>query len=362
MPVNSSRKIRLYPNKEQENHLRNMFGCYRKTWNLALNGIKNDGLKINAIELRNKFVTKENLPSELQYLCNVNNHVRENAIFELVNVYKIGFNKQKVDKKFKFDIKYKSKKLDKSIVIPKSAVSWKGNKLSLCPKLLKSSIKCFNSMNKRFKKQKVAIKHECRLVIDEIGRFYLHIPISVDEDITENQGDKTCAIDPGVRTPYTLYSPDGRNGIKFGDGDFKRLTKLCITSDNIQSKHDKCLNKRKKHMFKRAFLKNNIRIRHLVDEVHWKVIKYITDNYNKVLLPSFEVSNMTSRLKRKIRSKTPTFGERPMADVRSMLTWRHYTFKQRFIDKAVKRNVVLHIVGEEYTTKTCGRVVTSKIM
>ena len=97
-------------------------------------------------------------------------------------------------------------------------------------------------------------------------------------------------------------------------------------------------------MFKRAFLKNNIRIRHLVDEVHWKVIKYITDNYNKVLLPSFEVSNMTSRLKRKIRSKT----------VRSMLTWRHYTFKQRFIDKAIKRNVVLHIVGEEYTTKTCG--------
>ena len=221
MPVNSSRKIRLYPNKEQENHLRNMFGCYRKTWNLALNGIKNDGLKINAIELRNKFVTKENLPSELQYLCSVNNHVRESAIFELVNAYKIGFNKQKVDEKFKFDIKYKSKKLDKSIVIPKSAVSWKDNRLSLCPKLLKSSIKCFNSMNKRFKKQKVAIKHECRLVIDEIGRFYLHIPISVDEDITENQGDKTCAIDPGVRTPYTLYSPDG-NGIKFGDGDFKR--------------------------------------------------------------------------------------------------------------------------------------------
>ena len=34
--VNSSRKIRLYPNKEQENHLRNMFGFYRKTWNLAL--------------------------------------------------------------------------------------------------------------------------------------------------------------------------------------------------------------------------------------------------------------------------------------------------------------------------------------
>ena len=39
-----------------------------------------------------------------------------------------------------------------------------------------------------------------------------------------------------------------------------------------------------------------------------------------------------------------------------MLTWRHFTFKikQRLIDKASKRNVILHIVGEEYTTKTCG--------
>ena len=293
--------------------------------------------------MRNKFVTKENLPIELQYLCDVNNHVRESAVFELVNAYKIGFNKQRINENFKFDIKYKSRKLDKSIVIPKSAVSWKGNRLSLCPKLLKLTIKCFNSMNKRTEKQKIAIKHECRLVIDEIGRFYLHIPISVNERVTENQGDKIGAMDPGVRTPFTLYSPNG-DGIKFGDNDFKRLTKLCITSDKIQSQHDKCLNKRKKRMFKRAFLKNNIRIRHLVDEVHWKVIKYITDNYKEVLLPSFEVSNITKRLKRKIRSKT----------VRSMLTWRHFTFKQRLIDKASKRNVILHIVGEEYTTKTCG--------
>ena len=43
-------------------------------------------------------------------------------------------------------------------------------------------------MNKRTEKQKIAIKHECRLVIDEIGRFYLHIPISVDGRVTENQG------------------------------------------------------------------------------------------------------------------------------------------------------------------------------
>ena len=43
-----------------------------------------------------------------------------------------------------------------------------------------------------------------------------------------------------------------------------------------------------------------------------------------------------------------------MADVRSMLSWRHYTFKQRFIDKAAKRNIKLHILDEAYTTKTCG--------
>ena len=303
--VNSSRKVRLYPNNKQKNCISQMVGCYRKTWNLALNGIKNEGLNINAIELRNKYVTNKNLPEDLKYLSKVPCHVRECAIFELVNAYKIEFNKQELDKNHKFDIKYKSKKHDKSIGIPKQALSWKDNKLSLCPMFLKSTIKCFNSLNKRTIGQKEEIKHECRLVLDSIGRYYLHIPISVNEDIIENQDDKICSLDAGVRTFHTLFCSNG-DAIKFGDNDFDKLAKMCIISDRIQSQYDKCSNKRKKRMYKKAFLKNNLKIRHLVDEVHWKVIKYITDNYKEVILPPFEVSNMTKRLKRQIRSKTPT--------------------------------------------------------
>ena len=41
--------------------------------------------------------------------------------------------------------------------------------------------------------------------------------------------------------------------------------------------------------------------------------------------------------------------------VRQMLTWRHYDFKRRLLDKAREYPwVKIVIVGEEYTSKTCG--------
>jgi len=40
--------------------------------------------------------------------------------------------------------------------------------------------------------------------------------------------------------------------------------------------------------------------------------------------------------------------------VRSMLSLSHYAFKERLRFKCQERGCLLSIVGEEYTTKTCG--------
>ena len=61
-----------------------------------------------------------------------------------------------------------------------------------------------------------------------------------------------------------------------------------------------------------------IRLRNRVVEVHKQLIKFLVINYDLVLLPSFETSQMVVKVGRKIRSQT----------VRSMLTWSHYRFKQ----------------------------------
>jgi putative transposase len=54
---------------------------------------------------------------------------------------------------------------------------------------------------------------------------------------------------------------------------------------------------------------------------------------------------MVKRAKRKIGSKT----------ARAMLTWSHYQFKQRLLDKTKEYPwCKIQIVDEDYTSKTCG--------
>jgi putative transposase len=65
-----------------------------------------------------------------------------------------------------------------------------------------------------------------------------------------------------------------------------------------------------------------------------------------VLLPKFDTQQMVQRGKRRIGSRT----------ARAMVTWSHYTFRQRLLDKAREHpwcKVVL--VDEAFTSKTCVR-------
>ena len=88
------------------------------------------------------------------------------------------------------------------------------------------------------------------------------------------------------------------------------------------------------------------KIRNLIDEVHKKLSKCLCENYRKILLPTFETSNMVKRGKRKLHKKT----------ARAMLTWSHFRFRQRLLSKVREYpwcNVIL--TEEPYTSKTCGQ-------
>ena len=82
-----------------------------------------------------------------------------------------------------------------------------------------------------------------------------------------------------------------------------------------------------------------------MDEVHKKLTRWLVLHYDVVLLPSFDVSEMVPNAKRKIGSKT----------ARAMLTWSHYRFKKRLLDKTREVPSCRVIVCDEnFTTKTCG--------
>lgn len=202
-------------------------------------------------------------------------------------------------------------------------------------------------------KRKLALKeafdYECRMVRDKIGRFYLCIPfyVSACENQTSNKERiEWGSLDPGVRTFQTIYSPNHGVAFKIGDKDISRIYRLCLHLDHLISRSaNKSAPKRSRRRFKEAADRIRLRIRHLVDEVHWKAIHFLTSTFQNIIIPPFEVNNMVTRkgLQRKIGRVT----------VRKMLGWRHYGFRMRLMQKASFCGTNVYVCGEEYTSKTC---------
>ncbi len=101
-------------------------------------------------------------------------------------------------------------------------------------------------------------------------------------------------------------------------------------------------NKQLKRRLQSAANRLRAKIKSLVDELHKKTAKFLLDNFDVILLPTFETSQMALKGKRRIRSKS----------VRQMLTLSHYKFKQFIKHKALEQNKVVLDVNEAYTSKT----------
>ena len=84
-----------------------------------------------------------------------------------------------------------------------------------------------------------------------------------------------------------------------------------------------------------------IKIKNLIDNLHFKTIKYLTDNYKTIIIPIFESQEIV-----KI-NKSKTFRS-------TLLSLQHFTFRQRLLDKSKISKCDVIVCTEEYTSKTCG--------
>ena len=161
--------------------------------------------------------------------------------------------------------------------------------------------------------------------------YYIHLPvkISIDDIVFDTQD--TIALDPGVRTFQTGYSPNG-SVIEIGNKDGDRILKLYQKADIIAS--NPTLQKRKLRIYRK--------ISNLVDDLHWKTIAYLVNNYNTILIPDFRVQQMLKQ-KGVISKETK----------RVMSAFSFYKFKQRLLWKAGMKGVKVHVVNEYFTSKTC---------
>lgn len=144
-----------------------------------------------------------------------------------------------------------------------------------------------------------------------------------------------------MRTFLTGF--DGQKFIEIGNGDMGRINRLCYQLDKLMSKISLSKSRQQRQRMRKAASRLRNKIKNLVDECHKQTVSYLTSNYQVILLPTFETSQMTKKVKRKIRSKT----------ARNMLTWAHYRFKQVLKNKAELSGCQVIDVTEEFTSKTC---------
>jgi putative transposase len=178
---------------------------------------------------------------------------------------------------------------------------------------------------------------DCRLVT-HLGITYICVPHEVPRLASDNQG-RVVALDPGVRSFLTLFSENSFGWL--GKYDIGRIQRLCYYLDDLISRSTK-VNAKKRYRYRKASDKIRLKIRNLIDELHHKIARFLVDNFDIILLPTFETSQMVVKKERKIRAKS----------VRQMLTLSHYRFKQFLKHKSFECGKVVFDVNEAYTSKT----------
>jgi hypothetical protein len=161
-----------------------------------------------------------------------------------------------------------------------------------------------------------------------------------------------CSLDPGERTPYTLYS--------FDDGQVIDISSRCETQKKLtllRDKHDKYKSYKKctsqtipdgKEKSKILRQLNRLQMRHMnkasnrVKDAQWKLAHWLCSRYQYIILPEFNTSKMAL-----IRSGLPKFVRK------NLLAWNHAKFRCIMKMVAARYNTYLIIGPEIYSTKTC---------
>ncbi len=175
----------------------------------------------------------------------------------------------------------------------------------------------------------------CEIIYEKAtDKYFLYYPVEYDffpeEDRrNDNQvkyiykGKRIISLDPGIRKFMVGYDPSGTT-VFFGQDANKRLIELLLEVDKNPSII----------LWKK--------IKDMVNELHWKTVSFLIENYDVILLPDFRISQM-------IKSKKLS-----RVTKRIMCMYSFHSFKQKLAWKCSMYNKKLFIVDESYTSKTCG--------
>ena len=357
-------KLRLLP--QQRTILNRWFGTFRWTYNRILRAVKQGDMPLQKGKIRAKFINNCNFKADekLKWVLETPYEIRDAAMTDLLAAYKTNFAKREQNKDHIFEIKPKRKKAPSDSIVIHHKHYRNGGKIFETfwrkdmqkPKDHEDNQPRISPFLRGFERLPKTLDHAARLQRTRNGDFYLCIVSPIEVAPVHESSDRVIALDPGVRSFMTGFSPGKEGVMEWGAGDRTRLFRLCCAYDSLQSRW--CKEKhRRRYRMQRAGRRIQERIRNLVNEVHCKLVKWLVTNFDLVLLPKFETQSMCQKTQfvaedgtrhktRKINGKV----------ARAMYTWSHYRFQQRLLHK-IREYPQCRVVicDEDFTSKTCGR-------
>jgi putative transposase len=337
-------KIKLHVrNEEDHERLRKLFGTVRFTYNQCVAYLRNHtGAKPNKKILRSLFVNNDSeLVKSNQWLLDTGYDIRDDAISEFITSMKGNFTKlkKKTQKFFRMNFKSKKRQRSETFYVRHRWIEQRKNTIVLkLPKM--KPIVLWSS-----RCTPTPILMDCKFQRTWTGEYYLCVPhaYGVDNQDSQNDALRVCSLDPGLRTFQTIFDATNSCAYEVAPRDIQKVVRLCLGLDKLASKRDTAPNAKLRYNYKRAFRRLAERVRNLINEVHKQLAKFLAVNYDLVIIPKFETTQMIRKGERKIHSTS----------VRQMTTWAHYRFRQRLIFKTLQYNCRVAVVDESWTSKTC---------
>lgn len=378
-----TKKIKINIHKDQEKVFKKWLGIYRFLYNRALSYIYVEDNYKNRIELKKYdncteepiLLNQNSVYYEEKQLRNLNSSagalsrfpwalelpscMRAYASFDVSRALDNALNAIGGNKIKKFHIKFKKKKnrihTMKGIEANKIKIE-NDYTLKIFPKKL--TVNPFIRLKEKWfinsRNDKIL---SSQITYDGLNWYFL---LALKTDTTQNEyKSHSLACDPGIRTFQTCFDVENKeihevskdNSILYNQ--LILLDKLISEKANLENRMKKSYKKytkkvirrnknKKKLLTKKIYMKYN-KIQDLQNELHYKTIKWMTDRYKNIIIPRFGSKSMTSKINRNITTKT----------VRNMSVLAHGKFLERLITKALEKSVNIHIVNEEYTTRTC---------
>ena len=282
-------KVRLYPNKDQEQAINQLLGCYRFVYNYML-ALKQQEYNINKINLSLNVLSKyfyRTLRNDVKYpwLKEQNTQVLIQAIRQMLTAY---------DRFFKLHTgfpKFKSKKDKQSALFSINAISkkntFKERKITLIKSLKDIKFRCSDLYLKRLQTYKDKIRN-ATISKTKSGTYFLSILIDIpqDEYVKFKQSGKSVGIDLGVKDFIITSNED-----KFKNKHFLKKSESKIKKLQRQlSRKVKGSNNRNKARIKiaKAF-------EHLVNQrenyIHY-VVNELLEKYDTIYMEDLNVSGM----------------------------------------------------------------------